>query len=169
MASLIALVLFLSSVCAFPYSFNPWAGRQRFSLNHLQPMTTSIPNPMISGFAGGNVLCAYCQRVRGPCGCQGLCVGGCGGGFGGFGSSLGPAFGSSFSPAFGPSFGSVRRGGQGFPFLSYGAFPQSRFSQFGGRRSAGVSLGSRFLSRNFQGGGGNMNMFGNSADYDHDD
>lgn len=124
---------------------------------------------MISGFAGGNVLCAYCQRVRGPCGCQGLCVGGCGGGFGGFGSSLGPAFGSSFSPAFGPSFGSVRRGRQGFPFLSYGAFPQSRFSQFGGRRSAGVSLGSRFLSRNFQGGGGNMNMFGNSADYDHDD
>lgn len=47
MASLIAsaLVLFLSSVCAFPYSFNPWAEPQRFSLNHLQPMTTRIHNP----------------------------------------------------------------------------------------------------------------------------
>lgn len=124
---------------------------------------------VISGFAGGNVLCAYCQRLRGPCGCQGLCVGGCGGGFGRFGSSLGPALGSPFSPAFGSSTGLVSPGGRGFPFLSYGAFPYSRFSQFGGGRSAGVSLGSRFLSRNFQGGGGNMDMFGNSADYDHDD
>lgn len=96
-------------------------------------------------------------------------MGGCGGGFEGFGSSLGPTFVSSFSPAFGSSFGPVRPGGRrGFPFLSYVAFPHSRFSQFGGGGSGGVSVGSGFSSRNFHGRGGNMNMFGNSADYDHD-